>query len=180
MDVGGGPRWKERPKKGEERQPNKSCMGDAPALAQRPESPGKAGNRRKGEGDREEDRISMEEQRVGEEEEGEVAGIGGLGAEIKGATAAGPERSDRREGGKRKFKSEDADNAAWRREPGWGGGGVGWGWGEEGEESRALVVGGGWVGRSGGPVAPGVRSGARYPAPSLFAQSQGGGKEMRS
>ena len=52
-----------------------SCAGDAPALAQRPGSPGKAGNRVKQEGDREGDRVSREEQRVGEEEEGGVAGM---------------------------------------------------------------------------------------------------------
>lgn len=68
-------------------------------------------------------------------------------AEIKGATAARPERRDGREGGKRKFKSEDADNAAWRREPGWR-------WGEKGEESRA--VRGARRGGKEGAVAPGV------------------------
>lgn len=66
---GGGTTWKkkERPRKGEEGQATRSCAGDAPALAQRPGSPGKAGNRGKQEGDREGDRVSREEQRGGEE-----------------------------------------------------------------------------------------------------------------
>lgn len=49
-------------------------------MAQGPGSPGKA--------DRGGDRVSREEQRVGEEEEGE--GLGRRDSEIKGATAARP------------------------------------------------------------------------------------------
>lgn len=66
--------------------------------------------------DRGENRVSRDLQRVRKRREKALGW-----AKIKGVTAArqrGWERSDRREGGKRKFKSEDADKAAWRQGPG--------------------------------------------------------------